>query len=357
MRQVSLAPYDAVLLLSFGGPDRPDDVLPFLRNVTRGRGVPQRRLAEVAEQYWQVGGRSPINDQNRALVAAITDRLRGRGLQVPVLWGNRNWHPFLVQALREASQAGCRRVLALVTSAYASYSGCRQYREDVARALAALGVGGGMLQVDKVRTYFDHPGFVEPVTEAVIAGLAGLPEDSQLLFVTHSLPVAVARTSGPAGGAYLAQHRDLAATVAARVGRGERPLDLAFCSRSGSAAQPWLEPDVNDRLEQLHHQGVPGVLVAPIGFVSDHLEVVYDLDVQARATASRLGLPFHRAATPGTDSRFVAGLVDLLLERAAAERGEQPSRAVSGRLPPGHDVCPEGCCPNLSGPRPAACGV
>lgn len=353
---MSLAPYDAVLVLSFGGPDGPDDVLPFLHNVTHGRGVPQR-LAAVAERYRQFGGRSPINDQNRALVAALTDRLRGQGLRVPVFWGNRNWHPFLAQALREVYQAGCRRVLTLVTSAYASYSGCRQYREDVASALATLAAEGEALRVDKVRTYFNHPGFVEPVTDAVTAGLAGLPEGSRLLFVTHSLPVPVARTSGPAGEAYLAQHHDLATTVLARVGRSEQPPDLAFCSRSGRPTQPWLEPDINDRLEQLHHQGVPGVLVVPIGFISDHLEVVADLDGEARATASRLGLPFGRAATPGTDPRFVAGLVDLLLERAAAERGEYPPRPAAGRLPAGPDVCPVGCCPNPGGPRPAACGA
>jgi ferrochelatase len=356
MPVVSLAPYDGILLLSFGGPEGPDDVLPFLRNVTRGRGIPDDRLAEVARHYHRFGGRSPINDQNRTLLVALRAELDRRGLDVGVHWGNRNWHPLLADALREAYDAGARRLLTLVTSAYSSYSGCRQYREDLADALTTLAGEGRALVVDKVRTYFNHPGFVDPVCDAVAAALAGLPDGARLLFVTHSLPVAAASTSGPEGGAYEAQHRDLAATVAARVGRPDG-WDLAFCSRSGPPQQPWLEPDVNDRLVALHAEGVPGVVVVPIGFVSDHLEVAYDLDVEARATAERLGLPFARAATPGSDPRFVAAAVDLLLERATAERGEHPSRPVVGTLPPGHDVCPAGCCPNPRAPRPAACGA
>jgi ferrochelatase len=357
MRYVSLAPYDGILLLSFGGPEGPDDVLPFLRRVTRGRDVPDQRLAEVAGHYQRFGGRSPINDQNRALVAGLRAELAGRGLHVPVFWGNRNWHPELGEALHRACDAGVRRVLTLVTSAYSSYSGCRQYREDLAEALTTLAAQGRRLVVDKVRPYFNHPGFVEPFCDAVAAGLAGLPAGSNLLFVTHSLPVAAAVASGPHGDAYQTQHRDLAATVAARVGKPADRWGLAFCSRSGPPQQPWLEPDVNDRLAVLHSEGAVGVLVVPIGFVSDHLEVVYDLDVEARATAQRLGLPFARAATPGTDPRFVAGLVDLMLERAAASRGEDPPRPAEGALPPGHDVCPAGCCPNPRAARPAACGT
>jgi ferrochelatase len=357
MRRVSLAPYDGILLLSFGGPQAPDDVLPFLRNVTRGRDIPAERLAEVAAHYQRFGGRSPINDQNRALLAALRTELDGRGLPVPVFWGNRNWRPLLADTLCEAHEAGVRRLLTLVTSAYASYSGCRQYREDLADALAALAAQGRRLEVDKVRVYFNHPGFVEPVCDAVAAGLAELPAGAHVVFVTHSLPVTAAAASGPDGGAYEAQHRDLAATVAARVGQPAGGWDLAFCSRSGPPQQPWLEPDVNDRLAALQADGAPGVLVVPIGFVSDHLEVAYDLDVEARGTAERLGLPFARAATPGTDPRFVAGLVDLLLERAAARRGEDPPCPVEGALPPGPHVCPSGCCPTPRAPRPAACGA
>lgn len=367
MRLVSLAPYDGILLLSFGGPEGPDDVLPFLRNVTRGRGVPDDRLAVVAEHYHRFGGRSPINDQNRALLAALRAELASRGCDVPVFWGNRNWHPLLVDALRVACDAGCHRLLVLVTSAYSSYSGCRQYREDLADALGMLAGERRTPEIDKVRVYFNHPGFVGPVVDATVSGLAGLPAGSRLLFVTHSLPVAAAAATGPDAGAYEAQHRDLAAVVTQAVtARGaltpagpvpDGAVDLAFCSRSGPPRQPWLGPDVNDRLVELREHGVPGVLVVPIGFVSDHLEVAYDLDVQARATAERLGLPFARAATPGTDPRFVAGLVDLLQERAATRRGEDPPRPVMGRLPAGHDICPAGCCANPRGPRPAACGA
>ncbi len=385
---MSLAPYDGILLLSFGGPEGPDDVLPFLHNVTRGRGIPDDRLAAVAEHYHRFGGRSPINDQNRALLAGLRGELGARGIGAGVFWGNRNWHPFVADALRQAHQAGARRLLTLVTSAYSSYSGCRQYREDLADALGELADEGRTLVLDKVRAYFNHPGFVAPIVEGVAAGLAELPAGSRLLFVTHALPTAAADRSGPPGaggdgaggdgaggagaggagaggagaaeegrgGAYLAQHRDLAATVAARVGLPDR-WDLAFCSRSGPPTQPWLEPDVNDRLAELHAAGAAGVLVVPIGFVSDHLEVVYDLDVEARTTAARLGLPFARAATPGTDPRFVRGLVDLLLERAAAERGEDPPRPRTGRLGVAPDVCPAGCCPNPRRERPAACGA
>jgi ferrochelatase len=354
---VSLAPYDGILLLSFGGPEGPDDVLPFLRNVTRGRGVPDERLAAVAEHYHRFGGRSPINEQNRALRAALESELSARGLAVPLYWGNRNWPPLLADALRQARDAGVRRLITLVTSAYSSYSGCRQYREDLAAALTELAAEGPLPAVDKLRTYFNHPGFVAPVVTAARDGLAGLPEGAHVVFVTHSLPTAAAQASGPAGGAYVAQHLDLAMTVAVALGLPRERWDLAFCSRSGPPQQPWLEPDVNERLAALHAAGATGVLVVPIGFVSDHLEVVYDLDVEAWDTAERLGLPFARAATPGTDPRFVSGLVDLLLERAATERGQAPARPAVGALGPGHDLCPAGCCPNPQRPRPAACGA
>ncbi|HET9656073.1 MAG TPA: ferrochelatase, partial [Kineosporiaceae bacterium] len=267
---MSLAPYDGILLLSFGGPEGPEEVLPFLRNVTRGRGIPDDRLAVVAEHYQRFGGRSPINGQNRALLAALRAELDARGLDLPLFWGNRNWRPYLTEALREARDAGARRLVTVVTSAYASYSGCRQYREDLADALAALAEEGPLPQVDKLRTYFNHPGFVDPFADALVTGLAGLPAGSHTVFVTHSLPRQAADTSGPGGGAYVAQHRDLAATLAGRAGVPADRWDLAFCSRSGPPQQPWLEPDVNDRLAALHAAGVPGVLVVPIGFVSDH---------------------------------------------------------------------------------------
>lgn len=358
-----LKPYDGVLLLSFGGPEGPQDVMPFLENVTRGRGIPRERLESVAEHYLHFGGRSPINDQNRALLAALRAELDGRGLGVPLHWGNRNWDPYVTDALRDAAAAGARRLLVLVTSAYSSYSGCRQYREDLAAALIALDAEGVELHVDKVRHYFNHPGFVAPVADAVVAGLEALPEQARagarIVFVTHSVPDAMNDVSGPEGGAYVAQHRDVAATVASRVAErvGPHGWDLVFCSRSGPPTQPWLEPDVNDHLTALAAQGVPGVVVVPVGFVSDHMEVVFDLDTEAAQTARDLGLPFVRVPTVGTDPRFVAALVDLLEERAAAERGEPVQRPALGAMGALHDVCPVGCCRNVRADRPAACGV
>jgi ferrochelatase len=358
-----VAPYDAVLLLSFGGPEQPADVLPFLENVTHGRGIPRERLESVAEHYHHFGGRSPINDQNRALLAALRAELDARGLDVPLYWGNRNWHPFLLDTLRRARADGARRLCVIVTSAYSSYSGCRQYREDLAAALLRLAgeVGADQLPaVDKIRHYFNHPGFVATNLDAVLAGLAQVPDGSRVAFVTHSVPTAMNDTAGIEGGRYETQHRDVAATVAAAVGErlGTTPeWELVYCSRSGSPDRPWLEPDVNDHLRALKDRGVPGVVVAPIGFISDHMEVAYDLDTEARRTAQEIGLPFVRAATVGTDSRFVAGLVDLLLERAAQARGEVPEQPTAGECGPSWAVCPADCCRNPRGDEPAACGV
>jgi ferrochelatase len=361
-------PFDGVLLLSFGGPEHPSDVIGFLQNVTRGRGIPPERLEQVAEHYHHFGGRSPINDQNRALLAALRTEFDRRGLaDLPLYWGNRNWHPYLTDALALAAADGARRLAVIVTSAYPSYSGCRQYREDLAVALAEVAARPRVEaapQVEKIRHYADHPGFVEPVVDGVLAGLDELPEaaraGARLVFVTHSVPTVMDAAAGPDGGAYTARHRDVVEVVVEQVGQrlGSRPeWDLVYCSRSGPASQPWLEPDVNDHLRALHGQGVTGVAVVPIGFVSDHMEVVYDLDTEARATAAELGLPFVRTATVGADPRFVAGLADLVLERAAALRGEQPVRPALGTLGASHDVCPAGCCRNLRGWRPAAAGA
>jgi ferrochelatase len=359
----AVAPYDAVLLLSFGGPEQPADVLPFLENVTRGRGIPAERLESVAEHYHHFGGRSPINDQNRALLAALRAELDTRGLDVPLYWGNRNWHPYLLDTLRQARADGVRRICVIVTSAYSSYSGCRQYREDLAAALLELageGGAGDAPRVDKIRHYFNHPGFVAPNVDAVLAGLAQIPDSSRIAFVTHSVPTAMNEAAGIEGGRYEKQHRDLAATVAALVRErlgGTPAWDLVYCSRSGPPTQPWLEPDVNDHLRALADRGVPGVVVAPIGFISDHMEVAFDLDTEAAATAHEIGLPFVRAATVGTDPRFVAGLVDLVLERAAQARGEESRQPTTGGAGPSWAICPAGCCRNLRGDRPAACGA
>ncbi|MGP3968845.1 ferrochelatase [Streptomyces sp. 6N223] len=362
-------PYDALLLLSFGGPEGPDDVLPFLENVTRGRGIPRERLAEVGAHYHLFGGVSPINAQNRKLLDALRDDLAEQGVALPVYWGNRNWAPYLTDTLREIVADGRRRVLTLVTSAYASYSGCRQYREDLAAALAALEREGLPLpRVDKLRVYFNHPGFLTTVAEGVTAALAQLPagvrDGAHLAFTTHSIPTAAADTSGPPaghgpGGAYVAQHLDAAAFVADAV-RGttgvERPWRLVYQSRSGAPHIPWLEPDICDHLRSLRDAAAPAVVMVPIGFVSDHMEVIYDLDTEALDTAREIGLPAVRSATVGADPRFVAALRELVLERAATERGESPERRARGALGPSHDVCPAGCCAART-PRPAAAGA
>ncbi|HET7349587.1 MAG TPA: ferrochelatase [Marmoricola sp.] len=353
-------PYDALLLVSFGGPEKPDDVVPFLRNVTRGKDIPDARLAEVGEHYFRFGGRSPINDQNRQLIAAIRADLAASGLDLPVYWGNRNWDPYLRDALEQMRDDGVTRAAALLTSAYSSYSGCRQYRENLADAVAEV---PGAPRIDRLRHYFNHPGFVEPMVDATLAALAELPEDARrqghVVFVTHSIPVAMNETSGPRGWAYVAQHRVVAAEIIERVREetGHRyPSELVYCSRSGPPQVPWLEPDVNDHLEALADRMAAGVVVVPIGFVSDHMEVIYDLDTEAAATAEKLGLPFARAATAGVDPRFVAMVRDLLLERAAVERNEDPDRAAVG-TEPAWDVCAAGCCPNPRGERPALCGL
>jgi protoporphyrin/coproporphyrin ferrochelatase len=354
-------PYDALLLVSFGGPEKPEDVLPFLENVTRGRDVPPERLEEVAEHYFLFGGKSPINDQNRAFIDAIEEDFDSAGLDIPVYWGNRNWDPYLKDTMQQMRQDGVRRAACLLTSAYSSYSGCRQYRENLADAVAEAGEGAPRL--DRLRHYFNHPGFLEPMVDATLAALADLTaavrHDAHLLFVTHSIPVSMNDGSGPDGGAYAAQHRSVADEIGERIRQetGHRYAnDLVFCSRSGPPYIPWLEPEINDRIEELAHEEVGAVVVVPIGFVSDHLEVIYDLDTQAAATAEKVGVQFARAATAGVDPRFVSMVRELLLERATTERGVDVDPRTVGSQPPSWNTCPSGCCPNPRGPRPAICG-
>jgi protoporphyrin/coproporphyrin ferrochelatase len=313
-------PYDAILLLSFGGPEKPEDVVPFLENVTRGRGIPRERLEVVGEHYFLFGGRSPINDQNRALIAALEEDLAGAGVDLPVYWGNRNWEPYLADTVRRMAADGVRRAAVVATSAYASWSSCRQYLDNLDAAVAEVPRAPVL---EKVRPYYDHPGFVDAVVDRTIEAMAELPEDlrraARLVFVTHSIPDSMNDDSGPDGGAYLAQHLDIAAVVAARVAVATGDAhqhELVFCSRSGSPRTPWLEPDVNDRLEEIADEGAAAVVLIPVGFVSDHMEVVYDLDTEALATAERLGVPAVRAGTPGTHPRFVAALRELALARA-----------------------------------------
>jgi ferrochelatase len=366
--------YDAILLAGFGGPEGQDDVIPFLRNVTRGRGIPDERLEEVAHHYRHFGGVSPINDQNRELKAALDAALAARGIDLPVYWGNRNWDPYLADALLAAYDDGHRTLLTIATSAYSSFSSCRQYREDIAIALEKTGLEG-KVTVDKVRQYFDHPGFVEPFVDGVVAGIYSALElldepadvgDIRLLFTTHSIPTADAERSGPRdvdfgeGGAYAAQHlavSEVIATMAARQVFVERlSWELVYQSRSGPPTQPWLEPDINDRIAELAAEGVRGVLVIPVGFLSDHMEVLWDLDTEAREAAAKAGLAFVRVATPGSHRSFVHGLVDLVLER----RDGVPvaARPALTDLGPWFDVCRPGCCENIrAGFKPAAAGV
>lgn len=341
-------PYDALLLCSFGGPNGPDDVIPFLKNVTRGKGIPEERLAEVGEHYHHFGGRSPINEQNLALVAALRDELERRGIALPVIWGNRNWPPYTVDTLRDARAFGARRVLVIVTSAYASYSGSRQYREHLAAAIAQLGTEAP--EIDIVRPFFNDPGFIRGNLEAIeeaAARLEGGLDGARIVYVTHSIPDTMQDASAVTGPGYREQHEDVRATIdaALRERHGiEISSSLAYCSRSGSPHVPWLEPDVNDHLEELAAQGVKKAIIAPIGFISDHMEVAFDLDVEALETAAEQGIAAVRAGTVGVRPVFVSGLVDLVLERAARERGEHVEPRVEGALPALPDVAPPGSC-------------
>ena len=420
-----LAPYDAILLQSYGGPRRPEDVLPFMRNATAGRGVPDSRLVEVSGHYQSVGGASPINACNAELRDALQARLAERGSTLPIIVGNRNWHPFVSQALRELADAGARRVLALPTAAFGSYSGCRQYREDLAGAVALLadgadgstgegfeadaaarvgGDGGGPVEltVDKTRPYYNTPGLLQANIDAIVEAYGALAEqgvaaaDARLVLVTHSIPLGMEAGSAPGDGAesthgvsgaprpsdvagptetgrqepgvaadlstevsYVAQHEALAAVlvpeVARRLGLETVEADLVYCSRSGPPQARWLEPDVNDHLEALaaghltdgHPVERPrGVVVAPFGFISDHMEVVFDLDTEAAQTARDLGIPYARAATVGTHPAFIDSLVDILFERAAAARGEDVRPDSTTGVGPFHTVCPDSCCRN-----------
>lgn len=356
----STAPYDALVLVSFGGPEAPEEVMPYLQRVTQGRGVPRERLEEVAEHYYHFGGRSPINDQNRHLLAALRADLDSRGIDLPLYWGNRNSEPFLADTLRAMRDDGVTRAAVFVTSAYSSYSGCRQYRENLAEAVAAVPDAPAL---DKLRHYFDHPGFVRANADALRAAWAQVPDEqrsgARVAFVTHSIPNAMEDTSGPHGGAYTAQHRAAAEAILADLvadGVDVGPWDLVFCSRSGPPHVPWLEPDVNDYLTDMSKDGVAAVVLAPIGFVSDHMEVVFDLDTEARETADDLGLTMVRAATAGVHPAFVAMVGDLVLERAAREQGTPTPQPALSPLGPSHDVCPAGCCPNARTSKPALCG-
>jgi protoporphyrin/coproporphyrin ferrochelatase len=336
--------YDAFLLVSFGGPEGPADVMPFLENVTRGRGVPRERLAAVAEHYYAFGGVSPINQQCRDLLAAVRADFAVSGLPLPLYWGNRNWAPYLTDVVRAMTDDGVRRAVAFVTSAYSSYSSCRQYLDDIERARSTAGPDAPA--IDKIRRFFNHPGFIGPFADNARAALATLPAEvrgeAHLVFTAHSVPVAMAEASGPRGGRYVTELAEAARLIAERTGDGRHPWSLAYQSRSGSPSVPWLEPDVSDHLGELAKSGTRAVVVVPAGFVFDHMEVRHDLDVEAAQTAGSLGLAFARAATPGASPRFASMITDLVRERMALPASPQP--AALGIMGAAAQDCPADCC-------------
>ena len=296
--------YDAILLIAFGGPERSADVIPFLENVLRGRNVPRERMLEVAEHYYHFGGVSPINSQMRELVPLLETELREHGPRLPVYWGNRNWDPMLAGTVRKMREDGVRRAAAFVMSAYSSYSGCRQYLEDIARAREA--VGAGAPEIDKLRLYYNHPGFIEPMTERVRDALGQAP-GAALVLTAHSIPVSMAASSQ-----YEAQLREACRLVSAALARPD--WRLVYQSRSGPPSQPWLGPDIGDHLRELAAAGTHEVVVVPIGFISDHLEVLYDLDTEARSACDALGLRMVRAATVGTHPAMVRMISELIAQ-------------------------------------------
>jgi protoporphyrin/coproporphyrin ferrochelatase len=340
--------YDAILVVSFGGPESREDVIPFLENVLRGRNVPRERMLAVAEHYYHFGGKSPINQQTRELIAALEAELARNGPRLPVFWGNRNWHPLLADTLREMKQQGIRRALAFVTSAYSSYSGCRQYREDIVRARDT--VGAGAPEVDKLRAFFNHPGFIEATVERLREALQELAASAgttpwrgeapvatqvQVVYTAHSIPISMAETSD-----YVLQLQEVRRLVSERLGVSNDAL--VYQSRSGAPGQPWLEPDILDYLREVKASNrASAVLLAPISFVSDHMEVLYDLDVEARQLCDSLGLPMTRAKTVGVHPKFIGMIRELVLERM----NPGSERRALGTLGPRADICAEDCCP------------
>jgi protoporphyrin/coproporphyrin ferrochelatase len=340
---------DALLVLSFGGPEGPDDVRPFLENVVRGRGVPPERLDAVEEHYRRLGGVSPLNARNRELMAALRVRT-----DLPVYFGNRNWHPLVEDTVAEMARDGMRTALVFATSAYGGYSACRQYQEDIARARAATGPRAPELV--KLRQFFDHPLFVAANVDAVRAARATLPADvrdrARLVFTAHSVPVAADAAAGPpaeGGRRYSRQVGEAARLVAAELGVGE--YDVVWQSRSGPPQVPWLEPDIVDHLDALHADGVHAVVVAPVGFVSDHVEVVWDLDTEARGRAEELGMAFARAATAGADPRFAEMVVELVAEHVHDAAPRALGTVAAAGCTVNGAACAVDCCVPTSRPR------
>lgn len=327
--------YDAILLVSFGGPEGMDDVMPFLENVTRGRNIPRERLQEVAHHYEMFGGVSPINEQNRNLIAALRAELDAHNINLPIYWGNRNWHPLLPATMRQMADDGIKRALAFVTSAYSSWSGCRQYRENIAQAQAT--VGERAPQIDKIRVFYNHPDFIAACADRLRAAFDAIPAErrgqTHIAFTAHSIPLSMAQNCD-----YEAQLLETCRLVAAELGHAN--YQLVYQSRSGSPHIPWLEPDILDHLRALHEQGISDVVVAPVGFVSDHMEIIYDLDTEAAQLARELGVNLMRAETVGAHPIYVKMIRELIEERL---NSNLPRRAVGSR-PANHDFCPADCC-------------
>ncbi len=332
----SSASFDAILVVSFGGPESREDVIPFLENVLRGRSVPRERMLAVAEHYYHFNGKSPINQQTRELISALKHELEQRGPNLPIYWGNRNWHPMLADTLGQMKQDRVRRALAFVTSAYSSYSGCRQYREDIARAQLEVGVGAP--EVEKIRVFFNHPGFIEATEDRVRDALQQIPAEAkqnvQIVYVAHSIPLSMASTSD-----YVSQLEEVRRLVSARLQISNDAL--VYQSRSGAPGQPWLEPDILDYLRTVKQQDMASaVAIAPISFISDHMEVLYDLDIEARHLCESLSLPMTRAKTVGVHPQFVSMIRELILERTSGAE-----RRALGSMGPRQDTCAEDCCP------------
>jgi protoporphyrin/coproporphyrin ferrochelatase len=341
------APYDSILMVSFGGPEHPDHVIPFLENVLRGKPVPRERLLEVAEHYYHFGGISPINQHCRELIAAVQPLLTAAGCTLPVYWGNRNWDPLLTDTVRAMRDAGHRRAATFVTSAFSCYSGCRQYRENCYAACDAAGPDAP--KIEKIRVFFNHPLFIEANVDRVRDALAKLPEGERaaahIAFTAHSIPMSMARTSR-----YVEQLEESCRLVAEAVGVPAAQYKLVYQSRSGRPEDPWLEPDISDHLRSLHAQGVRATVIAPIGFLSDHMEIMYDLDEVAAEDCKTLGMSMARAGTVGLHPAFVRMVADLIVERVTSA----PVKPAIGRFPANHDVCPVDCCPAPVRPqRPA----
>jgi ferrochelatase len=329
--------YDAILIIGFGGPEGPEDVIPFLENVLRGRNVPRERMLEVAEHYNHFKGISPLNGQVRALIAELEPELKAHGITLPVYWGNRNWTPMLADTMRAMTDAGVKHALGVVLAAYSSFSSCRQYREDIQRAQEAVGQGAPV--VDKLRVFYNHPDFVEVNADRVREALARVPIDRRgsirVTFTAHSIPGSMAANCD-----YVEQLTETCRLVAVSSGIDAGRWSLVFQSRSGRPTDPWLGPDILEHLDALKAQGATDVIVQPVGFLSDHMEVLYDLDEEALARSKELGLTMVRAGTAGTHPRFVAMLRELIQERVDG----RPERRAIGRFPASHDVCPVSCC-------------